>query len=104
MIPRAKTAADRQVSQACGHNRGAVALASPVARLERLKRVSVATPAGFEPATVRLEGGCSIRLSYGVRTLLLGGSCPKTSPHFPERGLVRPGLFAAGGEVVGVGL
>ena len=27
---------------------------------------SLATPAGLEPATVRLEGGCSIRLSYGV--------------------------------------
>ena len=26
----------------------------------------LATPAGFEPATCRLEGGCSIRLSYGV--------------------------------------
>lgn len=22
-------------------------------------------PAGFEPTTVRLEGGCSIQLSYG---------------------------------------
>ena len=22
-------------------------------------------PAGFEPATTRLEGGCSIQLSYG---------------------------------------
>jgi hypothetical protein len=26
----------------------------------------VATPAGFEPATTRLEGECSIQLSYGV--------------------------------------
>ena len=26
----------------------------------------LATPAGFEPATCRLEGGCSIQLSYGV--------------------------------------
>ena len=25
----------------------------------------MAQPAGFEPATVRLEGGCSIQLSYG---------------------------------------
>ena len=25
----------------------------------------MATPAGFEPATTRLEGGCSIQLSYG---------------------------------------
>ena len=27
----------------------------------------LATPAGLEPATCRLEGGCSIQLSYGVR-------------------------------------
>jgi len=26
----------------------------------------LATPAGFEPATCRLEGGCSIQLSYGA--------------------------------------
>ncbi len=26
----------------------------------------VATPAGLEPATIRLEGGCSIQLSYGA--------------------------------------
>ena len=25
----------------------------------------VARPEGFEPPTIRLEGGCSIRLSYG---------------------------------------
>src|SRR5882724_10268083 len=28
--------------------------------------VALATPAGFEPATTRLEGECSIQLSYGV--------------------------------------
>ncbi len=28
---------------------------------------AVARPAGFEPATTRLEGGCSIQLSYGRR-------------------------------------
>ncbi len=27
---------------------------------------TLATPAGFEPATIRLEGECSIRLSYGA--------------------------------------
>ena len=27
---------------------------------------AMATPAGLEPATARLEGGCSIQLSYGV--------------------------------------
>ncbi len=28
--------------------------------------LGMATPAGFEPATCRLEGGCSIQLSYGA--------------------------------------
>ena len=28
-------------------------------------------PAGLEPATTRLEGGCSIQLSYGRTTNLL---------------------------------
>ncbi len=27
----------------------------------------LATPAGLEPATCRLEGGCSIQLSYGAK-------------------------------------
>jgi hypothetical protein len=27
-------------------------------------------PAGLEPATIRLEGGCSIQLSYGRLTHL----------------------------------
>jgi hypothetical protein len=27
---------------------------------------ALATPAGLEPATCRLEGGCSIQLSYGA--------------------------------------
>lgn len=27
----------------------------------------LAIPAGLEPATTRLEGGCSIQLSYGIR-------------------------------------
>ena len=26
----------------------------------------MAVPAGFEPATIRLEGECSIQLSYGT--------------------------------------
>ena len=26
----------------------------------------MARPAGLEPATIRLEGGCSIQLSYGA--------------------------------------
>ncbi len=32
----------------------------------------MARPAGFEPATIRLEGGCSIRLSYGRLTVKIG--------------------------------
>src|ERR1700674_5487088 len=28
--------------------------------------ISLATPAGLEPATCRLEGGCSIQLRYGA--------------------------------------
>src|SRR5438105_1930883 len=31
-----------------------------------VKTAGLATPAGFEPATSRLEGECSIQLSYGV--------------------------------------
>ena len=33
-----------------------------------LPALKLATPAGLEPATCRLEGGCSIQLSYGVVT------------------------------------
>jgi hypothetical protein len=28
--------------------------------------MQMATPAGLEPAACRLEGGCSIQLSYGA--------------------------------------
>ena len=31
----------------------------------------MAHPAGLEPATIRLEGGCSIQLSYGRVVLVL---------------------------------
>ena len=31
----------------------------------------MARPAGFEPATTRLEGGCSIQLSYGRLTYII---------------------------------
>ena len=34
-------------------------------RLSQHFNKSVARPAGFEPATTRLEGACSIQLSYG---------------------------------------
>ena len=33
--------------------------------MARHRDSAVARPAGLEPATVRLEGGCSIQLSYG---------------------------------------
>src|SRR5690625_5760782 len=38
-----------------------------LARRSRLtaRPAVVARPAGFEPATIRLEGGCTIQLSYG---------------------------------------
>src|SRR6202043_3954852 len=32
--------------------------------------IKMATPAGFEPATSRLEGECSIQLSYGVEATI----------------------------------
>ena len=35
---------------------------------------SMATPAGFEPATIRLEGECSIQLSYGAGKAGLGAA------------------------------
>lgn len=52
----------------------------------------MATPTGIEPVTVRLEGGCSIQLSYGVRL------------EAKVWRLVSPRLFAAIGEIVGIGL
>jgi hypothetical protein len=38
----------------------------------------MARPAGLEPATIRLEGGCSIQLSYGRLTV--------RPPEYPESG------------------
>ncbi len=38
-------------------------------------------PAGFEPATIRLEGGCSIQLSYGR----------KVNPGKTDKGIGRGG-------------
>ncbi len=34
-----------------------------------LLAIWLATPAGLEPATCRLEGGCSIQLSYGAEPM-----------------------------------
>jgi site-specific DNA recombinase len=42
-----------------------------------LKR-EMARPAGFEPATTRLEGGCSIQLSYGRCAACNSGVCAPT--------------------------
>jgi hypothetical protein len=33
---------------------------------QEIAKGALATPAGLEPATCRLEGGCSIQLSYGA--------------------------------------
>lgn len=55
--------------------------ARPGHQTEPLSLVGLATPAGLEPATVRLEGECSIQLSYGVgetvrNTVRAGGAFP----------------------------
>jgi hypothetical protein len=38
--------------------------------------ILLATPAGLEPATCRLEGGCSIQLSYGALPGAFGSTAP----------------------------
>jgi hypothetical protein len=48
----------------------------------------LATPAGFEPATTRLEGECSIQLSYGVIGLISYG--PDHSESYPRSFLAFP--------------
>ena len=35
---------------------------------KRIFKLQVVCPAGFEPTTSRLEGDCSIQLSYGHKT------------------------------------
>src|SRR5260370_42186801 len=40
----------------------------------------MATPAGCEPATTRLEGECSIQLSYGVITSVRTGNARYNGP------------------------
>lgn len=52
--------ADAPGSAAAGADHGLLALGGALERT--LRRVGrPAPPAGFEPATIRLEGGCSIR-------------------------------------------
>src|SRR5258708_2166068 len=69
--------------------------------------LGLARPAGFEPATYRLEGGCSNPLSYGRP---IAGYHSKTRPLAKARGggrgppSMRPAADAIVGEVVGVGL
>ncbi len=38
------------------------------------QKPEMAHPAGLEPATIRLEGGCSIQLSYGRFICILFGA------------------------------
>lgn len=49
----------------------------------RLKKV-VAIPGGLEPPTRRLEGGCSIQLSYGTVRLFWGKRPDPASRHLSD--------------------
>ena len=40
----------------------------------------LATPAGLEPATIRLEGECSIQLSYGANAASIAANHDDGSP------------------------
>src|SRR5688572_24658077 len=51
---------------------------------------TLATPAGLEPATCRLEGGCSIQLSYGAgRAHPPSGASVRPLPDAVELEIVR---------------
>jgi hypothetical protein len=58
--------------------------------------IILATPAGFEPATTRLEGECSIQLSYGVSNLEFY-TRPDCLPQILQRDAVEA-------EIVGIAL
>ena len=72
----------------------------------------LATPAGLEPATSRLEGECSIQLSYGVVSCAIAGSRAALSHRraaaaIASEGVVVPavwpsGAYAVVAEIVGV--
>jgi hypothetical protein len=65
-------------------------------RPKRIPKLSfgLATPAGLEPATCRLEGGCSIQLSYGAEPISRAAPCSA---------LVRPGNNTVRRKIVGIG-
>src|SRR5207248_10525312 len=84
----------------------ALVLAQMLARLEfrminrpplsrnLLKRL--ATPAGLEPATSRLEGECSIQLSYGVASCAIAGIRAALSHRRAAAAIASDGLAACG--------
>jgi hypothetical protein len=57
------------VTNVPAHPRSPTQSAKPAAKPLNVRMLGMATPAGFEPATCRLEGGCSIQLSYGVKAV-----------------------------------
>jgi hypothetical protein len=58
-----------------------------------LHELDLATPEGLEPSTCRLEGGCSIQLSYGAEAM---------SRPAPSNALVRPRNNTIRREIVGI--
>ena len=61
----------------------------------------MATPAGFEPATPRLEGACSIQLSYGAPAPTSAKTTPKARQHAVANIYHRTGLDARDGLRIG---
>ena len=48
--------------------------------------MGLATPVGLEPTTCRLEGGCSIQLSYGATPIpVLAGPPPPVHKRLPAQ-------------------
>ena len=60
--------------------------ASALTKLSYAHRLTLARPAGFEPATLCLEGRCSIRLSYGRRIFWSGRADLNGRPPAPKAG------------------
>src|SRR5260370_19155361 len=61
----------------------------------------MATPAGFEPATTRLEGECSIQVSYGVITAVCSGNarCNGSAANAVVAKIIRIALWLIGALV-----